>query len=325
MKKNKVLFISELCQNHNGNFETIKKMAYQCAKNGSKIIKLQNIFVKDLSFRTRFENGFFSGSKTLVIKRPFKDEYKRLKKLEIPYKDLEKFVRYCERLGVIPSITCFNRGSVQRLHELGFKHLKIASYDCSSFQLIRDVSKKFKSLTISTGATFDNEIEKTVKILKRKKIKYNLLHCVTIYPTPLRDLNLNRIKYLRDLSKNHAGFSDHTIGQGNKKNLACKLAIYNGAKVLERHITIKDPSDTRDGKVSINPEDIKEVLSFSKLGQNDQKKYILEKYKISPNSFLGRKKRDLTHAELLNRDYYKGRFTTYINNRCIDNWDEVDL
>ena len=35
-----------------------------------------------------------------------------------------------------------------------------------------------------------------------------------------------------------------------------------------------------------------------------KKKYILEKYKISPNSFLG-KKRDLTHAELLNRDYYK--------------------
>ena len=73
---------------------------------------------------------------------------------------------------------------------------------------------------------------------------------------------MNRIKYLRDLSKNHAGFSDHTIGQGNKKNLACKLAIYNGAKILERHITIKDPSDTRDGKVSINQKILRKFFHF---------------------------------------------------------------
>jgi N,N'-diacetyllegionaminate synthase len=321
----KIVFISELCQNHKGNFETIKKMAYECAKSGSQIIKLQNIFVKDLSFRTRFENGFFSGSKNLVIKRPYIDEFKRLKKLEVSHKNLEKFVRYCEKLGVKPSITCFNRGSVKSLYNLGFKHIKIASYDCSSFQLIRDISAKFNSLTISTGATYDDEIQKTVKILKEKKIKYNLLHCVTIYPTPMKDLNLSRIKYLQNLSKNEAGFSDHTLGQGKEKNLACKLAIINGAKVLERHITINDPSDTRDGKVSIYPEDVNEILSFSKLNLSDQKQYISEKYKINPNSHKGMIKRNLTHQELLNRDYYKGRFTTFIKKRSIENWDEVSL
>jgi N,N'-diacetyllegionaminate synthase len=324
-KDKKVVFISELCQNHNGNFETIKKMAYECAKNGSQIIKLQNIFVKDLSFRTRFEKGYFSGSKTLVIKRPYKEEYKRLKKLEVSYKDLEKFVRYCETLGVKPSITCFNRGSVNPLYNLGFKHIKIASYDCGSYQLIRDIILKFKSLTISTGATFDDEIKKTVNILKGKKIKYNLLHCVTIYPTPMKDLNLSRIKYLQDLSKNNAGFSDHTLGHVKNKNLACKLAIFNGAKVLERHMTIKDPTDTRDGKVSIYPDDINEILSFSQLNVSDQKKYISEKYKINPNSYKGKIKRSLTHQELLNRDYYKGRFTTFLKKRSIENWDEVDL
>ena len=324
-KNKKAMFISELCQNHNGNFETIKKMAFECAKNGSQIIKLQNIFVEDLSFRRRFENGYFSGSKTLVIKRPYKEEYKRLKKLEISYKYLEKFVKYCETLGVKPSITCFNRGSVNSLYNLGFKHIKIASYDCSSYQLIRDIITKFKSLTISTGATFDDEIKKTVNVLKGKKVKYNLLHCVTIYPTPMKDLNLSRIKYLKNLSKYEAGFSDHTLGQGKYKNLACKLAILNGAKVLERHITIKNPSDTRDGKVSIYPKDIHEILSFSKLNISDQKKYISEIYKINPNSYKGKIKRSLTHQELLNRDYYKGRFTTFLKKRSIENWDEVDL
>ena len=325
MNKKKIKFISELCQNHNGNFETIKKMAYECAKNGSQVIKLQNIFVKDLSFRTRFENGFNIGSKILVIKRPYKDEYKRLKKLEVSHKDLEKFVRYCENIKVKPAITCFNRGSVNDLYNLGFKHIKIASYDCSSYQLIRDIIKKFKSLTISTGATFDNEIQKTIKILKLKKVNYNLLHCVTIYPTPLKDLNLSRINYLKNLSKKEAGFSDHTLGQGKNKNLACKLAILNGAKVLERHITIKNPFATRDGKVSITPEDIKEILSFSKLKYSDQQQYISDKYKINHKAYQGKIKRDLTHQELLNRDYYKGRFTTFLNKRSIENWDEVEL
>ena len=67
--------------------------------------------------------------------------------------------------------------------------------------MIRELSKKFKHMIISTGATFDSEIIKTNEILKKKNIDYSFLHCVTLYPTPLSNLHLSRIKYLSNITK----------------------------------------------------------------------------------------------------------------------------
>ena len=45
----KIIFIAELCQNHNGSFNNLKEMAIKCAKSGADIIKLQYIFADALS------------------------------------------------------------------------------------------------------------------------------------------------------------------------------------------------------------------------------------------------------------------------------------
>ena len=41
---------------------------------------------------------------------------------------------------------------------------------------------------------------------------------------------------------------------------------------------------------------------------------------------LGKEKRDLSKVELLNRDYYRGRFSSKDKNgKIIYNWDELNL
>lgn len=40
-----------------------------------------------------------------------------------------------------------------------------------------------------------------------------LLHCVSAYPTPLKDCNLNIIKTLKITFDVHVDSSDHTLGQ----------------------------------------------------------------------------------------------------------------
>ena len=82
-----------------------------------------------------------------------------------------------------PAITCFTKNSVNILKDLGFKTIKVASYDCASFPLIRLLSKKFKNIIVSTGATYDDEIVKTANILK--KIKIIFLFCTVLLYTPL--------------------------------------------------------------------------------------------------------------------------------------------
>ena len=41
--------IAELCQNHNGDFEIVKKMVDVAAKAGATHIKLQTIYAKNLA------------------------------------------------------------------------------------------------------------------------------------------------------------------------------------------------------------------------------------------------------------------------------------
>jgi sialic acid synthase SpsE len=317
----KINFIAELCQNHNGDFDNIARMTKLCANNGADIIKLQYIKSSSLSFRPKFEAGFKKNKKTYIIKRKFLDEYIRLKKLEISDSQLLKFVKLCKKLKVEPCITCFTRGDINRIRSLGFKTIKIASYDCSSFQLLREVKNKFTNIIVSTGATFDDEIDKTSKILKNKN--YSFLHCVTIYPTPLNELHLKRINYLKKYT-NKVGYSDHSLGYGPKRNLASLLAIYHGAKMIERHIRILDKKDTKDGKVSIEPKDIFLIKKFSLLSKKKQKDYLHKHFKYNFNKVIGSKTRELSNVELLNRDYYRGRFVTKKNSREIFNWEEIE-
>tara|TARA_B100000579_G_scaffold380605_1_gene348607 strand:- start:3267 stop:4223 length:957 start_codon:yes stop_codon:yes gene_type:complete len=318
MKKFK--FIAELCQNHLGSFSNVKKMTIQCAQNGADIIKLQYILSGDLSFRPIFENGLIQNNKVLAIKRPYLNEYKRLKKLELKDSELKKFINLCKKLKVEPAITCFTTKDVKKLRRLGFKTVKIASYDCASFTLLRQIKKNFSNIILSTGATYDYEIDKACKILKNKRL--SILHCVTIYPTPINQLHLSRIKFLQRFNKS-VGFSDHSFSRDKNRNLASLLAIYYGAELVERHVSMFKKNETKDGPVSIYPEDIKILKNFSRLSKIKQYKYLTENHKFKFRIADGNHKRNLSHVELLNRDYYRGRFCSKIGKRQLFNWEEI--
>ena len=194
-----MIIIAEFCQNHNGDFEILKDMIHLAHENGADYAKIQTIFADMVSFRERFENGIKKNGKITSIKRPYKDEYDRLKKLEISYEKQREFIEICKKVGIKPLTTAFTRDSVNKIKEIGFKDIKIASYDCASTPLTADVKKIFNKIFVSTGATYDNEIENTANILKGSN--FSLLHCVTMYPTPLNEFNLSRMLYLKKLSK----------------------------------------------------------------------------------------------------------------------------
>ena len=45
-----------------------------------------------------------------------------------------------------------------------FKEVKISSFDCASHRLIKEISSKnFDHVIVSTGATFNREIQKLLK------------------------------------------------------------------------------------------------------------------------------------------------------------------
>ncbi len=317
-----VKIIAEFCQNHNGDESILDEMIHQAAESGATYGKIQTIFADDLAFRSQFEEGLIEAGVTRCIKRPYQPEYDRLKKLELSYEQQHRFVDKCLKYKLEPLTTCFNRGSVGKIAELKMKTIKVASYDCGSLPLIKDLSQHFDHIILSTGATYDDEIQKASAYLKSINKKFALLHCVTIYPTPLTEIHLNRMSYLKNFCP-HVGLSEHTHveNDGIKASVA---AIYQGAEYIERHFTILKPSETRDGVVSITPKHLKELVMFAQLPKDQQKTYIDEKIPEF-KSMMGSETRDLSHAELLNRDYYRGRFATHVGGKTIYNWEDVEI
>jgi len=308
--------IAELCQNHNGDVNILKDMIWRAADSGASHVKIQTIFSEDLTFRERFEDGVTSNGIMKSIKRPYSPEFERLSKLDLGFDTHALFIDECSSAGVIPLTTVFNRSRLESIIELGFKEIKIASYDCASFPLINDLKNKFNHIYVSTGATHDSEIETTADILRDQN--FSFLHCVTIYPTPVDKLNLNRIDYLRQFTDS-VGFSDHTRPSQHGINPDI-VALWKDADVIERHFTILDSSQTKDGPVSVNPEQLKNIVDYSKYNHDELSKLV--KNIPDYDKMLGSKIHSLSEEELLNRDYYRGRFASKINGKTIYNWEE---
>ena len=298
-------------------------MVHAASESGADIAKIQSIDSSDLTHREKFDNGLIDNGEIKIIKRPYKEEYERLKLLDLSKDHHYKFLEICSKYNIIPMTTIFNLGKIKFIDQANFKAVKIASYDCGSHYMIEQIlKKKFPKIVISSGASFDHEIEKTCKLLKNHK-DFTLLHCVTIYPTPLSEAHLNRITYLKKLTKN-VGISDHSDPEKTGFKLSIG-AVEMGASLVEKHFTILEKNQTRDGAVSVNVKQLKELVNLVNMEDQDRKDYI-QKYIPEFKEMLGKEKRELSKTELLNRDYYRGRFASKNSqNNTFYNWDEVEL
>jgi sialic acid synthase SpsE len=138
----------------------------------------------------------------------------------------------------------------------------------------------------------------------------------------MHELHLRRMRYLRRVTP-RVGFSDQTT-PGETGLAATKIALALGASCIERHFTILGPTETRDGPVSITPAQLKELRTFASSPRQEQMALVSREYPQWERS-LGQMFRTLTATELLNRDYYAGRFAMHRNGQPIFNWEDVAL
>ena len=318
----KVNLIAELCQNHLGDISIVEEMIHAAKENGADYAKIQSMQSKDLNYRERFEKGLIEGGLIKCKKRPFNQEYQRLKNLDLTYDDHFKFLELCKKYKIKPMTTIFTRNRINLIKKMNLEYLKISSFDCSSHAMIEDIISKVKSnIIVSTGGAYDSEIMNTVNILKKAKRKFTLLHCISIYPTTPEVASLLRIKFLKKLS-NSVGFSDHSNPDIYSYDLSA-MSKTLGATWIERHFTILKKNTTKDGIVSVNPSQLKELRKVIDLPNSQILKYLKKKYKSNLNKILGSTDRELTNEEILNRDYYKGRFVSKTKSSKIAyNWDK---
>ena len=175
------------------------------------------------------------------------------------------------------------------------------------------------------GATYEDEVIHAADLLKGTN--FAMLHCVTLYPTPLDKVHLARMEWLQELAPS-VGYSDHSL-VSETGLIASKAALALGAELIERHFTILPANETRDGPVSIDAEQLRQLADFSQLSIEERclrMDHEHPEWKI----VIGQKNRKLTNEELLNRDYYRGRFASpreesVSGMHMVNNWEETPL
>lgn len=145
----------------------------------------------------------------------------------------------------------FGKKSLEYAEQLGCPAYKVASFEITDYVLIEDICKTDKPIVFSSGLSNIHEINDAfTKAHSRENI---VLHCVSAYPTPNNEANLNRMAEL-SLRFRYVGFSDHTRGIE-----AGPLAAARGACMLEKHLQLRGDF-TEDAAFSLYPDEMQQYV-----------------------------------------------------------------
>ena len=270
IKLKKPFLIAEIGINHNGNIKKAYELIQLANKYGFDAVKFQKRepeistpdFQKNLMRQTPW--GYISYI-----------DYK--KKIEFGNKEYKLIDNYCKKLGIQWFASAWDIESQKFLKKFKCKYNKIASAMLTNYQLCEIVAKEKKHTFISTGMSNLNEIERTIKIFKKNRCKFTLLHCVSSYPCPDEKLNLNTISTLKKKFKCPVGYSGHETSTSPSL-----IAYLLGAEVIERHITLDRSNWGTDQSASLEEQGIRNLTSLiekssSILGNGVKKKTIDDK------------------------------------------------
>ncbi|MDP2638721.1 MAG: N-acetylneuraminate synthase family protein [Candidatus Azambacteria bacterium] len=216
--------VAEIGINHNGSLETAKKMIDAAIDAGADAVKFQKrtvdvIYTKEELAKSR-ENPF----------GPTNGDLKR--GLEFGLKEYLEIDNYCRGKNIMWFASCWDEASVDFIAQFDPPCYKIGSASLTDKNLLRYTRSKGKPILLSTGMSTLEQIRRAVEILGHSDLI--LLHCVSTYPTPDSELNLQVIKTLqKEFPDIPIGYSGH--GYGTTMGV-CAAAL--GACVIERHITL---------------------------------------------------------------------------------------
>lgn len=139
--------------------------------------------------------------------------------------------------GCIPMATPFDERSVDLCQELGIEIIKLASSDLNDWVLIEKIATTRKPVIVSTGGSSLKDIDDLVRFFANRSIPLAINHCVSIYPSEDRELELNQVDFLKSrYPYNVIGFSTH---EHSDWRTSIAIAYAKGARTFERHIDIE--------------------------------------------------------------------------------------
>ncbi len=250
LKLKKPFLIAEIGINHNGSLNLAKKLIDMAKDCGFTAVKFQkrNPEISTPSHQKKIQRTTPWGEMTYLA-------YK--KKIEFGRKEFDEINRYCKKKKIIWFSSAWDVDSQIFLKRYNLKYNKVASAMLTNFKLIEQIAKEKKLTFISTGMSNYNDISKCLKIFKKNKCRFILMHCVSTYPCPIEKLNLNMIPTLRKKFKCEVGYSGH-----ESEVSPSLIAYFLGANYIERHITLDRSMWGTDQAASLSENGMRNLSSI---------------------------------------------------------------
>jgi len=248
-----VFIIAEAGVNHNGDIKLAKKLIDVAVDAKVDAVKFQT-WKTELLVTKDAKQAEYQTENTKIEE----SQYNMLKKLELSYDDFKELKNYCDSKNIMFLSTPDEIQSANFLVDLQ-DIFKIGSGELTNYPYLKHIGSLKKKIILSTGMANMDEIGDALDVLVESgtpKKDITVLHANTQYPTPMQDVNLNAMFSIRNHFKVDVGYSDHTLGI--EVSIA---AVAMGATVIEKHYTLNKDMDGPDHKASLDPLELKAMVS----------------------------------------------------------------
>ena len=265
-----VFVIAEIGINHNGSLDIAKKLIDIATTAGCDAVKFQKRSVEKLYPKKTLDQPRESPWGTTQREQKMG--------LEFSLKDYAIIDKYCKKKNIPWFASCWDIESQKQMRKFKTKYNKVASAMLIHEELLKTIAEERKYTFISTGMSTMKQIENAVKIFKKFKCPFELMHSHSAYPMKLDEANLKLIQTLKNKFKCKVGYSGHETGA----YLVCITASLLGATSIERHITLDRTMYGSDQSASLEPEGlfrmVRDLRTIDKI-QGDGKKRIWDSEK----------------------------------------------
>ena len=247
--------IAELSANHNGSLENALKIIELAKSAGADAVKLQTyrpdtITLDSTSEEFCIKGGLWDG-RTL---------YELYEQAHMPWEWHKPLFDYARKLGITIFSSPFDKTAIDLLEDLGAPAYKIASFEAIDLPLIRYAASTGKPLIISTGMADQTEISEAIEAARSSGCnELAILHCVSGYPAPAEDYNLNTIPDMIKRFELVTGLSDHTLD-----NTTAIASVVLGASIIEKHFTLDRNGGGPDDSFSLEPAEMADLCRDTK-------------------------------------------------------------
>ena len=170
--------------------------------------------------------------------------------------NLEKLLNTAKKNKISWFVSCWDVGSQIHMRKFKTKYNKVASAMLTHKKLLETIAQERKYTFISTGMSTLKDIDTAVKIFRKHKCPFELMHCHSAYPMPREEANLLSIPYLKKKFKCNVGYSGH---ESTATDVSIP-AVMLGATSLERHVTIDRTFYGHDQSASLEPVGLEKLV-----------------------------------------------------------------